>query len=393
MNRWRWLGLVLLPSWLGAAGPAADRLVLLANAREPESVALAGFYAAQRHVPAANIIALPLPVAETITWREFIDEIYQPLQDELYRRGWIEGTVTELRDRFGRRRCAFTGHQLSYLVTCRGVPLRIANDAAFGSTPAHFNAPFDRTESAVDSELGLLAWSGYDLAGPLANPLFELDGPLTLDAAQVVKVSRLDGPTWDSARHLVTAALAAENSGLAGRYYVDLGGPHPEGDEWLRRTQRELAGRGFAGETETTPATFGAEAPFDSALFYFGWYSSQANGPFTRPGFTFQPGAVAEHIYSFSADTLRAESSWCGALVARGVTATVGNVFEPDLKFVHRPDLLVRALVRGRNFGDAACYALPALSWQAIAIGDPLYCPFKPAATDAKKPADEPPAK
>jgi len=43
---------------------------------------------------------------------------------------------------------------------------------------------------------------------------------------------------------------------------------------------------------------------------------------------------------------------------------------------VHRPHLLLRALARGHNFGDAVYYALPALSWQGVAIGDPLYRPF-----------------
>jgi len=37
----------------------------------------------------------------------------------------------------------------------------------------------------------------------------------------------------------------------------------------------------------------------------------------------------------------------------------------------------VSALREGRNFGDAVYYSLPALSWQEIAIGDPLYRPFK----------------
>ncbi|MDQ5979321.1 MAG: hypothetical protein QG602_2295, partial [Verrucomicrobiota bacterium] len=44
-----------------------ERLVILANSRQPESVALARFYAEQRDVPAANIVALPLPVEESIT--------------------------------------------------------------------------------------------------------------------------------------------------------------------------------------------------------------------------------------------------------------------------------------------------------------------------------------
>jgi len=58
------------------------------------------------------------------------------------------------------------------------------------------------------------------------------------------------------------------------------------------------------------------------------------------------------------------------------VTATVGNVYEPYLEFLHRPDLLVEALARGEDLVDAAYYALPALSWQSIVIGDPLYRPF-----------------
>jgi hypothetical protein len=58
------------------------------------------------------------------------------------------------------------------------------------------------------------------------------------------------------------------------------------------------------------------------------------------------------------------------------VAATVGNVFEPYLQLTHRPNLLLRALSQGKTFGDAAYYSLPALSWQAVAIGDPLYRPF-----------------
>ena len=64
-------------------------------------------------------------------------------------------------------------------------------------------------------------------------------------------------------------------------------------------------------------------------------------------------GAVALHIHSFSAPTLRSDSAgWCGPFVARGVTATVGNVFEPYLDLTHRPNLLLQACRR------SACPAL-----------------------------------
>jgi uncharacterized protein (TIGR03790 family) len=376
-----WLCLLLAGARLAAADDLAARVVILANAREPESVGLAEFYAAQRGIPAANVVALPLPADESISWRQFIDQVWQPLQDELYRRGWLEGTPSTLLDRYGRRRYAFTNHRLSYLVTCRGVPLRIYEDPTLPDASVHLDGQFKKTEGAVDSELSLLAWGNYDPVGPLANPLFAHNGPQTLDATLVIKVSRLDGPTWEDARRLVTSAIAGERSGPVGRYYVDLGGPHPEGDAWLKRAEATLRELGLAGDVETTPATFAPDAPFDRPLFYFGWYAADCNGPFLQPGFTFPPGAVAEHIHSFSAQTLRsATSGWVGPLVARGVTATVGNVFEPDLKLLHRPDLLVAALGRGQTFGDAAYYALPALSWQAIAVGDPLYRPFRPAA-------------
>lgn len=361
------------------ADPAA-RVVVLANSRQPDSVRLAEFYAEQRGVPPGNVIALPLPEAEDITWREFIDQVYQPLQDELYRRGWLEGTATSLLDKLGRKRYGFTGHHLSYLVVCRGVPLRIYNDPTLldESNPRRIAPQFNKNEAAVDAELSLLAQSGSEITGMISNPLFANEHPSSLDAEMVVKVSRLDGPTFENARRLVTSALEAESQGLLGRYYIDLKGPHPDGDAWLELTFTQLQDMGFDGDLDRQGGTFGAEARFDAPVFYFGWYAGSLNGPFAAADFTLPPGAIALHIHSFSAHTLRSASSgWCGPLVARGVAATLGNVFEPYLQLSHRPNLLLRALSHGRTLGDAAYYSLPALSWQAVTIGDPLYRPFK----------------
>jgi uncharacterized protein (TIGR03790 family) len=369
------LGLVsLLPA---RAEDLAARLVIVANSRQPESVALAQYYAGRRGVPAANIVALPFPEEETVSRREFNEQVWQPVQDELYRRGWIEGTASSLVDRFGRKRYAFATQNISYLVTCRGVPLRVANDAALVPADSKFAAQFNRNEAAVDAEFSLLATGDYDITGLLNNPLYAQDGRLSLDAAQVIKVTRLDGPTWAEARHLVDSALEGERRGLIGRYYVDLKGPHSDGDDWLGAARRQLDALGFDGDVEDTAATMPATARSEAAVFYFGWYSGQLDGPFAAPGFAFAPGAVALHIHSYSAHTLHSPTAgWSGPLVARGVAATVGNVYEPYLQLTHRPDMLLRALARGRNFGDAAYYALPVLSWQAVALGDPLYRPF-----------------
>jgi uncharacterized protein (TIGR03790 family) len=380
------LGLVvaILVLGLGTGLFAADdhpavRVVILANSSQPESVQLARYYAMRRGIPVDNIVALPLPADETITWSVFIESVWQPLQDELIRRGWIEAVASARLDAAGRKRIAANGHRISYLVLCRGVPLRIADDPArFVSTPLiAANDRLRSNQASLDSELATLAQDDPGISGFVPNPLYRKANPTAADLAQVIKVSRLDGPDAAAARALVDNALEGERTGLLGRAYVDLGGPYPEGDRWLSEVAGTLAGMGFDTEVNREPETFAPADRFDAPVLYFGWYAGSLNGPMALPGFRFPAGAVALHIHSYSAPTLRsAGEGWVGPLVARGATATVGNVYEPYLELTHDPRLLLAVLRAGGTFGDAAAFAQPALSWQTIAVGDPLYRPF-----------------
>jgi tetratricopeptide (TPR) repeat protein len=95
------------------------------------------------------------------------------------------------------------------------------------------------------------------------------------------------------------------------------------------------------------------------------------------------PGAFAYHLHSFNAATLRSVNQhWCGPLLAKGATCTMGCVYEPYL--TGTPNLavfLARWMATGFTFGEAAYVAQPTLSWQVTVIGDPLYRPFgKPPA-------------
>lgn len=363
----------------------AARVVVLANKNDADSVEVAEHYAKARGVPAGNIIALPMSTAETISWKDFVNTIWQPLQDALLERGWLKGVTMDLVDAVGRKKNAVAGHRISYLVVCRGVPLRVNDDPALRATLDGSKLPAQvRTmQAAVDSELALLAQVDPAVLGLVPNPLFNQTRPSDFKRGLVIKVSRLDGPTRQDALALVDRAIAAERQGVVGRAYVDLGGPHAQGDKWLEATIAPIEQLGLDLDVDRNKATLPLAARCDEPVLYFGWYATNLNGAFLLPGFRFAPGAVALHIHSYSAHTLRSPSSgWTGPLVARGVTATVGNVFEPYLDWTHRPDILMLALSRGENWGDAVCYAIPAFSWQAIAIGDPLYRPF------ARKPAD-----
>ncbi len=282
-------------------------------------------------------------------------------------------------DAVGRQKYAPYGHRIAALVVCRGVPLKIAHDPALFAEVPPFTArsEFRINAGAVDAELSLLALPNYPTNAFVPNPLFQDANPTKFELGQVVRVARLDGPTACDAMMLVDRAVAAERTGLLGRAYVDLSDRDPVGNAWLEAAARQLGELGFDPAVDRAPATMAAGARFDAPVIYFGWYSGNIDEPFLLPGFQFPTAAIALHIHSYSALTLRsATSGWTGPFVARGVTATMGNVNEPYLAFTHQPQLLLRALARGQTLAEAAYFALQALSWQAILIGDPLYRRF-----------------
>jgi tetratricopeptide (TPR) repeat protein len=90
------------------------------------------------------------------------------------------------------------------------------------------------------------------------------------------------------------------------------------------------------------------------------------------------PGAFAYHLHSFSASTLHSKSeNWAGPLLAKGVTCTLGSVYEPYLPGTPNVAFFIaRLTTSGFTFGESAYAAQPVLSWQTTVVGDPLYRPF-----------------
>ncbi|HEV2452691.1 MAG TPA: TIGR03790 family protein, partial [Verrucomicrobiae bacterium] len=155
-------------------------------------------------------------------------------------------------------------------------------------------------------------------------------------------------------------------------------GTYKRGDDWILGSAELCKIEGFDPIIDTNPATFQPDFPISQIAIYAGWYSEDADGPFALPVVEFQPGAFAYHLHSFSAATLRSTTrNWCGPLLAKGATCTMGCVNEPSLQFTPNIEaFLGRWVVDGFTFGQAAWAAQAALSWQTTVIGDPLYCPF-----------------
>ena len=365
---------------VGQAAGEAAHVVVVVNANDSGSTEIAKYYTEQRGIPKANIIALEMPTKETVTVREFVDTIYNPLLNALIEKDWMNAVKANGRDVVGRERVSVATHHISYLVTTRGVPLRIANDPTLlGAGLEQLPKQFKVNNGSVDGELALLAApANLPMAAFVPNPLFSKMAPTSADAKRVIRVSRLDGPSVGVVKKLIARSMQAEAEGLMGRAYFDIGGPHAKGDEWMIAAGDLAVAAYFDTSFEKTKRPMDGRDRYDAPAIYMGWYRQNAYGPWREAKWSVPPGAIGFHLHSFSATTVRSTSKgWLGAFVNQGYCATVGNVYEPYLEYTHRPQMLLGALLDGHTFGEAAMFSNPALSWQGVAIGDPLYRPFK----------------
>ncbi len=286
--------------------------------------------------------------------------------------------------------CRVTPHRvisskIRYLVLCYGVPLKIANDPTYWEE-VNPTIPdlFKENSAAVDSELVWLPLveNKVRLSGPMNNWVYGTTNTALLNPTNgILMVARLDGPSADIAMGLVKKSIEAEQVGLWGRAYFDsrsITDPaYKLGDEWILASAELSRRLGFETVEDKNPGTFPADFPMSQIAIYAGWYSGNADGPFAQPVVEFMPGAFAYHLQSYSAQTLRSTTqNWCGPLLAKGATCTMGCVDEPSIQFTPNvAAFLMRWTVNQFTFGEAAWAAAPALSWQTTVIGDPLIVP------------------
>ena len=388
---WFILLLAVMAPCLARAG--GDEVVVVYNKKMAQSKAVAEYYAKMRNVPAKQVFGFSLPTAEMMSRDEFKNELQWPLAIKLKSSGlWKFGKTTiqgadGTLDHFVR---CVTASKIRYAVLCYGVPLKITNDPDIHEpryTDPSLPAWFGNNGASVDSELAWLPLLENDerLSGPMTNSLYGTTNAALLDPTNgILLVTRLDGPSADIAMGLVKKSIQAEQTGLWGRAYFDARGlaltdtNYLLGDEWMLKSADLCHRLGFETTVDDKPDTFPADFPMSQIAIYAGWYTGDANGPFAQPTVEFMPGAFAYHLYSFSAATLRSTSQfWCGPLLAKGATCTMGCVDEPGIGYT--PNVLAflaRWTLNHFTYGEAAWAAQAALSWQTTVIGDPLYCPF-----------------
>jgi len=355
--------------------PTPESVAVLYNSSVKESERLATIYSEARGIPRDNLIGLALPDREEISRDDYDQLIRQPLIEAFDRRAWWERRP----DAQGNLQLART--RIQVLACMRGIPSRIRAEApptnAEGKPRHPSQEQMMRTRNgSVDGELALLASDGLPAAGPLSNPYFKQDKPFAAAALPILLVGRIDAHSYEVCQRMIRDALAAEKNGLWGTALVDVANKVPQGDQWMEMCATRLAHVGIPTVVDRFKPTLPAGFPLRDVAWYFGWYSGNPSGELAADKFRFKTGAVAVHLHSFSASQLRhPQRNWCAPLLARGAAATVGNTGEPFLHLTHHLDLFVERLLAGYTLVEASHMALPALSWQAVTLGDPLYRP------------------
>lgn len=339
------------------------QVVVLCNEASLLSQEAASTYARERGIPSSQVVRISgLPVGKDISRSDFERLIVQPL---LY-----QASVHDWKFACGVPR---SGHAVIYaLVLMPDLPLRVRAEQG---EPGGMQKT---TGASLDSELAMIGIS-YPKAGPMGNPYFRKDVEIEQAKLPVTIVCRIDGPDRAAILRMIQDPIAVEKYGLSGWTVVDQGGPYPQGDAWFAAVAKRATDAYQPLFRDTERATLPPHYPLmEDTAYYFGWYTQVPDGPFgvgAGGGFRFAPGAVAYHLHSFSATSVKDPKCWVGALLSRGASVTAGNVAEPFLDGTLEPSIFYDRLLKGYTVGEAAMMAMPCLSWQWVVLGDPLYRP------------------
>jgi uncharacterized protein (TIGR03790 family) len=254
----------------------------------------------------------------------------------------------------------------------------------------------EQSASAFDSELTMVESLAYRHKLWITNPLY-YQMPKQPGIASLM-VMRLDAPTPDLVKSIITTSIKVEQEGLTGKVVLDSMGikrghdtpEHPgysEYDQSLRNVaQLVRSDTKLDVMLDEKPEVLPAGSATDVAL-YCGWHSPRNYIPACK----FNPGAVGYHIASYELVSLRGpnESGWVHGLLEDGVCATLGPVAEPYLGAFPKPDEFFPLLLTGKlTMAETYWKTEPSVSWMMSFIGDPLYTPYKknPQLTEAELP-------
>ena len=285
------LAFLLLASHRGMAAPPLNQRVLVVyNSGNSDSIDVANYYIASRGIPSANLCAIAPPSTTFLYWSAFDTSVRTPIRNCLN---------------------ALGSTNILYIVFAYQTPYDvIAPDSATYSLDQFVADIWDVYTPPGQYGAPPLAQPYYADAQTQGNayvPFVSLADFRTQNPVAIYSVWRLDAATPALAKGLVDKALAAETAGLSGQVCIDELSPSPtydsdyaSGDWDLHMAAAFARLAGFPVTEDPNSAEFGTSpAPLrcDNAALYSGWYSYNHY----NDAFTWNTGAIGFHLDSAAA--------------------------------------------------------------------------------------------
>jgi len=349
------LGLLVAAPALAGGGP--HNVLIVANARSEDSMAVANAYRAARGIPQRNLCVVDLRLklfrhSDSVTAEDFEAHLAGPLKAFLSRHPAAD--------------------RLHYVVLCPDLPLRMRwpKPAGTRSLPASLMLFGTVPSAAQRRNPYLLRPHAFEkLALPPGS-----DDPV----GRLRLVTVLRGYERHDALAMVTRSVAADRTAPDGTFYF-VPSQHTRKFEetaaWLtgRGLKAVLTGRG-------KPVSGAADV---MAYLSGGSYSGLAWNDITSN--TYRPGALVDMLESWGATW----QNWRGFgyprqvpvpwFIRAGATGVHGATDEPyamAFPSTGRSQLLFTNYLAGCNLAEAYWSAIPTVQWQNVVFGDPLCAPY-----------------
>ena len=347
--------LILMFAGLTVVGQTTyDDVAVLVNDNSQTSIEIGNYFQSARNIPNQNMIHVFAPKTEEIDTTAF-RQLRVQIKDHLDAMGIADS--------------------INYIVTTKGVPLKINSGCVDDSDPGANCA-------SVDSELTLLCGSlssSIGGSGFISNPYFNSTTDFERDSFGIYLVTRLDGYSKDDVINLIERS--GPNTGVnktSAKAIIDVSNAVDQDSTYFRSlltpAYNYLVTNSWNAEQDyylTPPSeksdVFGyfglGHGPLSNVTFNYDW-SKGAVGSMSmcNSAYTFDAGANIE------SDFLIAD------MIKEGCTGAIGHVDDVFLSQLWDAEVFVNHYfdtAQSFNLAESYYSAEKNLSWQSVVIGDP----------------------
>ena len=102
-----------------------EKVYLVVNDNDPDSMSIAQTYCRLRDVPMENILVFSMPSSGFVSRKTYFEQVESPIIRKLIKKGVIKAIDTESKDAFGREIFIPSEINVDFLILCKGVPWQL----------------------------------------------------------------------------------------------------------------------------------------------------------------------------------------------------------------------------------------------------------------------------